>query len=99
MNNKHKDFMEGVRQSKYSILDLKEDKVMEGNHTKEGRNEMQMESHIDRGGSRTLLRGKGKREKVKIQNSSLIRPSHNLVEKINPPIVHVDKEGGEYHSV
>ena len=33
MNNNHGDFMEGVRQSKYSILDLEEDKVMEGDRT------------------------------------------------------------------
>ena len=84
MNNKHGDFMEGVRQSKYFILDMEEDKVMEGDHTEKERNKMQMESHIARGGSRTLLSGKGKRENVKIQNSSLIRSSHNPVEKINP---------------
>ena len=59
---------------------------------------MQMESHIARGRSRTLSSGKGKRANVKIQNSSLIRPSHNPVEKINPSTVHVDKEGGEYQS-
>ena len=72
MNNNHGDLMEGVRQSKYSILDLEEDKVMEGDHTEEERNEMQMESQIARGGSRTLPSGKGKRENVQIQNSSLI---------------------------
>ena len=88
--------MEGIRQSKYSILDLEEDKVMEGDHTEEERNEMQMESQIARGGSRTLLSGKGKRANVQIQNSSLIRPSYNPVEKINLLTVHVDKEGGEY---
>ena len=33
INNNHGDFMEGVWQSKYSILDLKEDKVMEEDHT------------------------------------------------------------------
>ena len=98
MNNKHRDFMEGVRQLKYSILDLEEDKVMEGDHTEEEMNKMKMESHIARVGSRTLLSGKGKRANVQIQNSSLIRPSHNLVEKINPSTVHVDKEGGEYQS-
>ena len=90
--------MEGVMQSKYTILDLEENKVMEGDHTEEERNKMQMESHIVRGGSRTLPNGKGKKANVQIQNSSLIRPSHNLVEKINPPTVHVDKECGEYHS-
>ena len=96
MNNNHRDFMEGVKQSKYSILDLEEDKVMEGDHTKEEKNEMQIESQIARGGSRTLPSGKGKRANVQIQNSSLIRPSHNPVENINPPTVHVDKEGEEY---
>ena len=45
------DFMDGVRKSKYSILDLEEDNVMEGDHTEEERNKMQMESHIARGGS------------------------------------------------
>ena len=57
---------------------------------------MQMESHIAGGGSETLSSGKGKRANVQIQNSSLIRPSHNPVENINPPTVHVDKEGVEY---
>ena len=98
MNNNHGDFMEGVMKSKYLILDMEEDKVMEGDHTEEERNEMQMESHIDRGGSQTLSSGKGKRAKVQIENSSLIQPSHNPVNKINPPTVHVDKEGGEYES-
>ena len=98
MNNNHKDFMEGVKQSKYFILDLEEDKVIEWDHTKEEMNKMQMESLIGRGGSRTLPSGKGKKENVQIQNSSLIRPSHNPVEKINPSTVHVDKEGGEYQS-
>ena len=88
--------MEGVRQSKYSILDLEEDKVMEGGHTEEEMNKMQMESQIARGGSRTLSSGKRKRANVQIQNSSLIRPSHNPVKNINPPTMHVDKEGGEY---
>ena len=50
--------MEGVRQLKYSILDFEENKVMEGDHTEEEMNEMQMESQIARGGSRTLLSGK-----------------------------------------
>ena len=59
---------------------------------------MQMESHIARGGSRTLPSEKGKRANVQIQNFSLIRPSHNPKEKINPQTVHVDKEGGEYQS-
>ena len=90
--------MEGVRQSKYSILNLEEDKVMEGDHTEEKRNKMQMEIHIARGGSRALPSGKEKRAYVQIQNFSLIRSSHNPVEKINPPTVHVDKEGGEYQS-
>ena len=56
--------MEGVRQSKYSILDLEEDKVMEVDHTKEEMNEMQMEIQITRGGSRTLSSGKGNRANV-----------------------------------
>ena len=43
MNNNHGDFMEGVRQLKYSILDFEENKVMEGDHTEEEMNEMQME--------------------------------------------------------
>ena len=38
MNNNHVDFMDGVRKSKYSILDLEEDKVMEGDHTEEEMN-------------------------------------------------------------
>ena len=59
---------------------------------------MQMESHIARGRSRTLPSRKGKRENVQIQNSSLIQPSHNPKEKINPQTVHVDKEGGEFQS-
>ena len=96
MNNKHRDFIEEVRPSKYSILDLEEEKVMEGDHTEEEMSKMQMGSHIARGGSRTLPSGKGKRANVQIQNSSLIRPSHNPVEKINPLIVHVDKESGDY---
>ena len=33
INNNHEDFMEGVWQSKYSILDLEENKVMEEDHT------------------------------------------------------------------
>ena len=69
---------------------------MEGDHTEEERNEMQMESQIARGGSRTLPSGKGKRANVQIQNAYLIRLSHNSTEKINPPTVHVDKEGREY---
>ena len=63
--------MEGVRQSKYSILDLEEDKVMEGDHTEEEMNKMQMESHIARWGNGTLLSGKGRRANVQIQNSSI----------------------------
>ena len=98
MNNNHGDFMEAVRQSKYSIFDLEEDKVMEGDHTEEERNKMQMESHITIGGRQTLPSRKGKRTNVQIQNSSLIRPSHNPVENINPPTMHVDKEGEEYQS-
>ena len=90
--------MEGLRQSKYSILYLEEDKVMEGDHTEEEMNKIKMESHIVRGGSRTLPSGKGKIANVQIQNPSLIRPSHNPVKKINPPTVHVDKEGVEYQS-
>ena len=42
--------MEGVRQSKYSILDLEEDKVLERDHTKEERDEMKMESRSLEGG-------------------------------------------------
>ena len=84
MSNNHEDFMERVRQSKYSILNFEEDKVMEGDHTEKERNEMKMESQIARGGSRTLLSRKGKRANVQIQNSSPIWPSHNPVEKINP---------------
>ena len=72
--------------------------MMEEDHTEEERNKMQMESHIARGVSGTLSSEKGKRANVQIQNSSLIRPSHNPVEKINPPTVHVDKEGVEYQS-
>ena len=98
MNNNHEDFMEVVRQSKCSILDLEEDKDMEGDHTREERNEMQMESQIARGGSQALPSRIGKRSNVQIQISSLIRPSHNLVEDINPPTVHADKEGGEHQS-
>ena len=98
MNNNHEDFTEGVRQLKHSILDFEEDKVMKGDHTEEERNKMQMESHIARGGSRTLPSGKEKRENVQIQITVLIRPSHNPVEKINPPTTHIDKEGGEYQS-
>ena len=98
MNNNHGDFMEGVRQSKYSILDLEKDKLMEEDHTKKESNKMQMESHITRGGSGTPSSGKGKRANVQIQNSSLILSSHNPVKKINPPTVHVDKEGVEYQS-
>ena len=94
MNNNHEDFMKGVRQLKYSILDLEEDKVMEGDHTEEERNEMQIESQISRRGCQTLSSRKGKRANIQMQNSSLIWPSHNLVEKINPPTMHVDKEGG-----
>ena len=71
---------------------------MEGDHNEEEMTEMQMESQIARGGSRTLLNKKEKRANVQIQNSSLIRLSHNLVEKINPPTMRVDKEGGEYQS-
>ena len=97
-NNNHRDFKEGARQLKYSILDLEKDKVMEGDHTEKERNKMKMESHIARGGSGTPLSGKRNRANVQIQNSSLIRPSHNPVEKINPPTVHVDKEGVEYQS-
>ena len=47
-------------------------------------NEMQMESQIARGGSQTPPNKKGKRENVQIQNFSLIRPSHNPIEEINP---------------
>ena len=42
--------MEGVRQSKYSILDLEEDKLLERDHTKEERDEMQMEARSLEGG-------------------------------------------------
>ena len=82
----------------WKILDLEKDKDMEGDHTKEERNKMQMESHIAREGNRALPSKKGKRANVQIQNSSLIRPSHNSVEEINLPIVHADKEGREYQS-
>ena len=63
MNNNHEDFMEGARQLKYSILDSEEDKVMEGDHTKEERNKMQMESHIARGGEcNTVVRNRKERK-------------------------------------
>ena len=80
----------------WKILDLEKDKDMKGDHTKEERNKMQMESQIAREGNRALPSKKGKRVNVQIQNSSLIRPSHNSVEEINPPIVHGYKEGREY---
>ena len=69
---------------------------MEGDYIEEEMNEMQMESQIARGGNRTLPSGKLKKANVQIQNSSLIRSSHNLIENINPPTMHVDKESGEY---
>ena len=62
--------MEGVRQPKYSILNLEEDKVMEGDHTEKERNEMQIESQIARGGCLTLPSEKGKRANV--QNTKLL---------------------------
>ena len=56
--------MEGTRKSKFSILDIGEDGVTEGDHTEEGREESCLASQPINGRKYSMSNGKGKRGNV-----------------------------------